>query len=280
MNLLQPLVGPGIAVSTDLSDEAGYVEAHRGQIEQVVMNLVANGRDAMPEGGRLHVATSGVVVEDRRAAVLGVHAGPYACLSVADTGVGMDERVRAHMFDPFFTTKASLGGSGLGLSTVYGIVRPTGGAIDVASAPGRGARLDVYLPRLDPPAAVEWGSLASLPRGHQTILVVDPQETFRSLLAKTLSELGYTVLEGHDLPDALDRVHDAASSIDLLFVDVAGSGRVSGAELAARVCAVRPATRVLFTSTADCPAAAGAAALIKPFTPYALARKLREVLGT
>ncbi len=283
--MLRSVIGEEIAVSTALSEGAGHVEVGRGQIEQVVMNLVVNGRDAMPSGGGLAIETSPAELDGARAASLAVAPGPYARLSVTDTGQGMDEHVRVHMFDPYFTTKAT--GSGLGLSTVYGIVRQARGAIDVWSEPGRGTRFDVYLPRVDPSKSLV--APGPLDRaldgldGAETVLVVEDRSALRVVVRRILTARGYTVLEAGDPLDALRVAGEHPGRIDLLLTDVV-MPHMRGPELARRVAEVRPATRVLFMSgyvegaSLGGPGEPPAALIAKPFTPDELTRRVREVL--
>jgi signal transduction histidine kinase/CheY-like chemotaxis protein len=282
LTMLGRVVGDDIAVSTTLADDAGFVEMGRGQLEQVVMNLVVNARDAMPEGGSLGVSTAAVDLDGAKAGALGLTSGRHVLLSVADTGAGMDEHVRAHMFDPFFTTKAA--GTGLGLSTVYGIVRQAQGAIEVWSELGKGSRFDVYLPRAEPPRftpPVDEPVRAS--GGSETILVVEDRAALRVLVRRMLHDEGYTVLDAGDPATALAIAESHPGPIDLLLTDVVMPG-LRGPELAIRVRDLRPATRVLFMSgyvegTSIIGGEGEAPPLLaKPFTPEQLARKVREVL--
>jgi signal transduction histidine kinase len=293
--MLGRVIGEEVTVTTRLDEGAGLVEADRGQLEQVVMNLVVNGRDAMPAGGTLTIETARAELDAARATALGISPGHYVRLTVADTGTGMDEHVLAHLFDPFFTTKGDSGGTGLGLSTAYGIVRHAGGAIAVDSLPGRGSRFDVYLPRVEAPAVGGRGAGEARPRhGTETLLLAEDQERLLVVLARALREVGYTVLEAHSPADALRLAREHPGSIDLLLTDVIMPG-MRGPDLAARVREVRPAIKVLFMSgyvdnarldgieqrmgPGPHPTNPGGAALIaKPFTPDALADKVRELL--
>jgi CheY-like chemotaxis protein len=282
MTMLRRVVGDDIAVASTLADDAGFVEMGRGQLEQVVMNLVVNARDAMPDGGSLTVSTAPVEVDVSRAGALGLASGPHVLLSVADTGAGMDEHVRAHMFDPFFTTKAA--GTGLGLSTVYGIVRQAQGAIEVWSELGKGSRFDVYLPRVEPPRfAPPVDAPVRAAGGSETVLVVEDRAALRVLVRRMLHEQGYTVLEAGDPATALAIAESHDGPIHLLLSDVVMPG-LRGPELAVRMRDLRPGTRVLFMSGYVEGASFVAAGekspplLAKPFTPEELARKVREVL--
>jgi signal transduction histidine kinase len=283
--MLGRVIGEEITVTTHLDEDAGFVEADRGQLEQVVMNLVVNGRDAMPEGGTLTIETARAALDAAKAGSLGVPPGPYVRLTVADSGTGMDEHVLAHLFDPFFTTKARSGGTGLGLSTAYGIVRQAGGAIAVESAPGRGSRFDVYLPRVEQPAVlpVDAGAVRAR-RGSETLLLAEDQERLLVVVGRALRELGYTVLEASSPADALRVAREHAGPVDLLLTDVIMPG-MRGPDLAARVRAVRPGIKVLFMSGYVDDAGLGGAErlpgvslIAKPFTHDALADQLRDLL--
>jgi signal transduction histidine kinase/CheY-like chemotaxis protein len=281
LGMLRRVVGEDIAVTSALAEDAGFVEMGRGQLEQVVMNLVVNGRDAMPNGGSLRVTAAALYLDTARARGLGVEAGRYVLLSVADTGAGMDEHVRAHMFDPYFTTKAA--GTGLGLSTVYGIVGHAHGAIDVWSEPGRGSRFDVYFPRVEPAAFSVPPSAPAASGGTETVLVVEDRAALRVLVRRMLVAQGYAVLEAEDPAAALKIAESHGGAIDLLLTDVV-MPKMRGPELATRVRDLRPGTRVLFMSgyvegtSLAAPGEAPPPLLAKPFTPDELGRKVREVL--
>jgi len=290
--MLRRLIGEDILFATVLHPRVGNVRADPGQLEQVIVNLAVNARDAMPapNGGRLTIETRNVELDELYAADHpGVTPGRYVMLAVTDTGVGMDEETKSRIFEPFFTTKARGKGSGLGLATVYGIVRQTGGHIWPYSEPGTGTTMRVYLPRVDDPAdPIEHSSEAppeSL-RGSETILLVEDEAPVRSVTRQLLERNGYTVLEAADGRTALslingeqDRVH-----VDLLLTDVIMPG-MSGRELADQMKARRPQLRVLFMSGYTDDAVVrhgmlepGLAYLEKPFRPPVLLRKVREVL--
>jgi nitrogen-specific signal transduction histidine kinase/CheY-like chemotaxis protein len=280
--MLRRLIGEDVELVTTLHPAPIWIKADPGQVEQVILNLAVNGRDAMPQGGRLSLQTA-VVARDAR---------PHARLTVSDTGAGMTPDVQAHLFEPFFTTKGVGQGTGLGLATVYGIVDQSGGQITVESAPGQGARFDIYLPWLPAPELPGnggWSADAAgrTPRaapGAETVLLVEDEAAVRELTREILELEGYTVLEAADGPTALALVRDVPGSIDLLLTDVV-MPQLSGGQLAARLLQERPDLRVLFMSgyTEDAIVHhgvrdAGAALLPKPFTPDALARKVRETL--
>jgi len=287
--MLRRLIGEDIEHMVRLRPGVGRVMADPSQIEQVIVNLVVNARDAMPHGGRLMIETANV---DLDAAYLrrhpGSQGGAHVLLAVSDTGIGMDAEIRARIFEPFFTTKDPGKGSGLGLSTVYGIVQQSGGAVWVYSEPGQGAVFKVYLPRID--AGVESATPAetpvdtTTPRGSETILLVEDQEEVRELARDILLEHGYTVLEAGDPDEAWPIFNHHKSTIDLLLTDVV-MPRASGRQLADRVLPVRPDLRVLYMSGYTDQAIvqhgvleAGIAYLEKPFTIDTLTRKVREVL--
>jgi PAS domain S-box-containing protein len=284
--MLRRLIGEDIELVTHLDEGLGLVKADPGQLEQVVMNLAVNARDAMPRGGRLVLQTSNADVDESMARQRAVfQPGRYVLLSVSDTGIGMDEEVRTHLFEPFFTTKEKGKGTGLGLATVYGIVKQSGGYIWVYSEPGRGSTFKIYLPRVDEaepetrPAAVELETL----RGTETVLVVEDEESLRQLMCEFLRQSGYTVLEAGDATSAL-AVAARHAEISLLVTDVVLPGR-SGRELAETLQKKRPQLKVVYVSGhtddamlrhgIDDP---GVAFLQKPFSRDAFLRKVRATL--
>jgi two-component system cell cycle sensor histidine kinase/response regulator CckA len=282
--LLHRLIGDDVELRTELAPALEYVRADAGQIEQVLMNLALNARDAMPAGGRLTVATRVVSVDD--AFVVqhhGATAGPHVMLSVTDTGVGMTETVRRRIFEPFFTTKEQGKGTGLGLSTVYGIVKHSGGSVWVTSEPGRGTTFTVYLPVVASPSArAKAVAGAKVLEGTETVLIAEDQALVRAITRTTLQRHGYVVLEAAHPRDALAISRSEDRTIDLLLTDVVMPG-MSGLELARTLRAERPTMRVLFTSgyTSDATVDAGetdAEFIQKPFTPRALLEKVRLVL--
>jgi PAS domain S-box-containing protein len=286
--LLRRLIGEDIELRIVPAPGLGAVEADPGQLEQVILNLAVNARDAMPRGGKLTVETANVDLDEAYARQrVAVQPGPYVLLAVTDTGVGMNEHVKAHVFEPFFTTKAQGKGTGLGLATVYGIVQQSGGFIWVYSEPGRGTAFKIYLPRkaaspqeLEPVPTRE-GSHA----GSGTILLVEDEAAVRKLASRVLEARGYTVLPAADGLQALDTVERHPGAIDLLITDVV-MPQMSGRELADLVRPRRPATKVLYVSGYTDDAIvhhgvldAGVMFLQKPFTPDSLARKVKEILG-
>jgi PAS domain S-box-containing protein len=286
--MLSRLIGDDVEIVTNLDADAGSVLADSSQINQVLMNLAINARDAMPGGGRIIVETSNTDLDEGYAAQhAGVEAGPYVLLSIADTGAGMTPEVVQHIFDPFFTTKEIGMGTGLGLSTVYGIVRQAGGWIWVYSEPGRGSTFKIYLPRAgaapERPAAPV--SAVESPRGTETVLVVEDQPEVRKLTLAMLESQGYRLLEAASGSEALSLCQRYPERIHLLITDVVMPG-MTGRELAMRLVALRPSLKTLYTSGHGVTAIAhegvleaGAAYLSKPFSPAQLAAKVREVLS-
>jgi two-component system, cell cycle sensor histidine kinase and response regulator CckA len=283
--LLQRLIGADIEFSCTLADQPLPVRADRGQLEQVLMNLVVNARDAMPDGGRLDVRTAPERVTARDAGRYpGVERGSWALVEVSDTGCGMDHEVLSRAFEPFFTTKEPSRGTGLGLSTVYGIVSRGRGHILVDSEPGRGTRFRVLLPIVNHAAPVAGPRSAggSLPRGEETVLLVEDEAGVRELIRDFLARCGYDVLEAPDVQRALALFGEHRTRIALLVTDIV-MPQMNGRALAERLRAEQPALKVLYISGYTdelvlAPGSDGAAFLQKPFTPLVLARKVREVL--
>jgi len=284
--MLRRLIGEDIDLQLGLRENLGQVNADPNQLEQVLMNLVVNARDAMPGGGTLTIETSNIDLDDNYAvAHVGVKTGRYVLIAVSDTGTGMDESTRAHAFEPFFTTKAPGRGTGLGLSTVFGIVRQSGGSVDIYSSPGKGTSAKVYLPRVDQAALVpaERRRARAL-KGDETILVAEDDEMVRSLVKETLVGHGYNVLDASGATDA-QKISDVYhGDIHLLITDVV-MPKINGRDLAARLMKGRPQLKVLFMSGYTDGAVVNngilrkeVAFLQKPFAPTALAEKVREVL--
>lgn len=286
--MLRRVIGEDVELVTRLDLSEGNVRADPGQLEQVIMNLAINARDAMPHGGKLTIETADVELDGayaERHAV--VPPGRYVMLALSDTGIGMDAKTQERIFEPFFTTKEKGKGTGLGLSTVYGIVKQSGGYIWVYSEPGKGTTFKVYLPRVEEIAAEGAPrSAASFPAvGTETVLVVEDEPAIRSLSKRILEELGYRVLEAGSGKDALERVRREKGPIHLLLTDLVMPD-MGGTELASRLQELHPDIRVLFMSgyTDDGVVrngllGEGRAFLQKPFAPQTLARKVREVLS-
>ncbi len=283
--MLQRLIGEDVDLVTHLGPELGQVKADPGQIEQVILNLAVNARDAMPQGGKLTIETASVELDDAYAhSHVGVKRGPYVVLAVSDTGCGMDAETQKHIFEPFFTTKEK--GTGLGLATVYGIVKQSDGHTCVYSEPGRGTTFKVYLPRLEEVSrAVEPNRVAAeVAHGSETILMVEDEEAVRALVRGVLKANGYTVLEASGPDDVSKILKRHQAPIHLMLTDVV-MPQMSGRKLAEHLVSSHPEMKVLYMSGyADRTIAhhgvleQGMAFLQKPFTPGALVRKVREVL--
>ena len=284
--MLRRMIGEDIEMSTVEGQPLGRIKADPGQIEQIVMNLVVNARDAMPQGGKLTLGTANVDLDQafaRRNA--GARAGAYVLLSVGDTGTGMDPETQSHIFEPFFTTKEMGKGTGLGLATVYGIVKQNNGYIEVESAPGRGACFRVYLPRVqDRAEALRARESTAPPQGSETILVVEDEDLVRQVVREALRSFGYTVLETGDAEEGARICKSHAGPIHLLMTDVI-MPKMNGRALAKRLTLQRPDLKVLYMSGYTDSAIVqhgvlepGVSFLQKPFALTALARKVRDVL--
>jgi len=284
--MLRRLIGEHIALATVLAPDLGRVRADPNQIEQVIVNLAVNARDAMTEGGKLTIETANIDLDEPFAQThLGSLPGPYAMLAVTDSGTGMDATVRAHLFEPFFTTKEVGKGTGLGLATVYGIVKQSGGYISVYSEPGHGSSFKIYLPRITAPAGPAGAAQKTgAERGSETVLVVEDEPAVLTLSRRALEAHGYVVLAASDAAAAMRIVERHGGTIHLLVTDVVMPG-LSGRELADRLTSRRPGIRVLYMSGYPGDAVVqhgalplGSAFLQKPFSADGLARKVRDVL--
>jgi two-component system cell cycle sensor histidine kinase/response regulator CckA len=300
--MLRRLIGEDIELVADLEPRLGRIRADSGQIEQVVMNLVVNARDAMPGGGRLTLSTRNFPMAPsapsqapgapplapsvppqapEAASPAPPAAATHVLLRVTDTGCGIDSAVLPHLFEPFFTTKEEGKGTGLGLATVYGIIRQSGGNVEVESQPGEGATFSVYLPRTEEPLTPETAVAVTPGRGSETVLVAEDEASIRSLAREILEEQGYVVLEAGSADEALQVAERHAGRIHLLLTDVIMPGK-SGVELAAALLALRPGLRVVYMSGyADRPVRAdapGVAFIQKPFAPALLAERVRSTL--
>jgi CheY-like chemotaxis protein len=285
--ILASFIGEDIELLTVLEANLGHVMADPGRMEQVIMNLAANARDAMPRGGKLTIETANVDLDENYAArYASVPPGPYVMLAVSDAGLGMDKETLSRLSEPFFTTKDVGKGTGLGLSTVYGIVKQSGGDIRVYSERGRGTTFKIFLPRIEQAVAeagTEEVSTKTL-TGSETVLVVEDEESVRTLICLILRRKGYTVLEAPGGGDALELCRKHGGTIHLVITDVV-MPRLSGPELAGKLAGLRPDVKVLYVSGYTERASLrvgvvepGAAFLQKPFAAGALARKVREIL--
>jgi signal transduction histidine kinase len=286
--MLRRLLGEDVELVTSLAEDVWLVEIDSTHLEQVLMNLAVNARDAMPGGGTLSIETANTTLDEHIVAhkPARVLPGDYVTLSVSDSGCGMDEEVRQHMFEPFFTTKGERGGTGLGLSTVYGIVKQAGGFIWVYSEPGHGTTFKVVLPRVQGSAvkAAPKARAHRLQQGSETVLLVEDNDLVRRAAERTLRKGGYQVYAARDGNEALLLFERHSEAIDVVISDVIMPA-MSGPELAERLSATRPGLRILFSSgytsnevIRQGQMAKGAKFLEKPYTPGRLLSKLREVL--
>jgi two-component system, cell cycle sensor histidine kinase and response regulator CckA len=286
--MLRRVIGEDVDLITVLEPNLWRVQVDPNQVQQVILNLAVNARDAMPEGGTLTIETSNVNVEEAYAHDHpGTAPGPHVMLTITDTGTGMDEETKEHMFEPFFTTKELGKGTGLGLSTVYGITRQSGGNIWAESEPGRGACFTIVLPavegtEVEAELALSQGDSA---QGKETILVVEDQETVLRLVREILEQQGYRVLHALRPSDAISICNEYDGPIDLMISDVI-MPQMNGRQLADYVAPTRPNMRVLFMSgytdnamVEDGLLGPGAAFIQKPFQMWSLTGKVREVLG-
>jgi CheY-like chemotaxis protein len=289
MRMLQRVIGEDVALEFLPCQAACRVNADAGLLEQVVMNLVVNARDAMPRGGRIVIATAQVALGDLAGRICpDLKPGPYAVLSVSDTGMGMDAGVLERVFEPFFTTKEPGKGTGLGLSTVYGIVRQSGGAVTVDSSPGHGSTFKVWLPSVaqapEPEPAAEPDSPGAI--SAETILILDDDPQIRKVIARSLISKGYLTLEAATPQEALE-LCSRGRRIDLLLSDMVLSDRERGPEVARKLVALAPKMRIIFMSGYTDERAAqeelisfADAFLQKPISPETLSLKVREVLDS
>src|SRR6202522_4059529 len=288
--ILRRLIGEDIQLETSSTADVGLIKADRSQIEQVILNLAVNARDAMPQGGRLTIETANVELDESfsHSSVM-LSPGPYVMLAVTDNGCGMDVETQAHIFEPFFTTKEKGKGTGLGLATVYGIVKQSGGYVWVYSEPGRGTSFKVYLPRVwdeqTTPGRDRRIDGQRLPQGTETVLLVEDEKGVRELAREYLEMTADTVIEAENGYTALELAALKSGPIHLLMTDVV-MPEISGRELSERVKAIRPEIRVLFMSGYTDQAVVhhgiletDAVLLQKPFTVAALAAKLRDILN-
>ena len=285
--MLSRLIGEDVELITVAAAEPATIRTDPGQLEQVVMNVVVNARDAMPGGGKLIIETANAQVDQTYAGPnVDLKPGSYVVLAISDTGMGMDPETVTHLFEPFFTTKAPGKGTGLGLATAYGIVKQSGGAISVYSEPGRGTTVKIYLPSTEAKAAEAAAqSRESSPRGSETILVLEDEARVRKLVCEVLAGRGYKVLEAVRGEEAIRLATEHAGHIHLLLADVV-MPEMSGPQALEQIRARHPNMRVLFMSGYTDEAMvhhgildSGAPFLQKPFLPETLARKVREVLA-
>jgi two-component system, cell cycle sensor histidine kinase and response regulator CckA len=287
--ILRRLIGEDVQLEASSPPDLWLVKADRSQIEQVILNLAVNARDAMPQGGRLTIETANVEMDSSSSHPSVVMLpGKYVMLAVTDTGCGMDAETQGHIFEPFFTTKEKGKGTGLGLATVYGVVKQSGGYVWVYSEPGRGACFKIYLPKIDEEEAASGGDRQAekraSPRGSETILLVEDEKGVRELAREYLEMSGYTVIEAPNGNTALELAAQHSGPVHLLMTDIVMPG-ISGRELAERIARIRPGIKVLYMTGYANQAVVhhgmletDALVLQKPFTLTTLASKLREIL--
>jgi two-component system, cell cycle sensor histidine kinase and response regulator CckA len=287
--MLQRLLGETIALEFEPAAEGAFVLADSGMIEQVVMNLSVNARDAMTRGGRLSISIESIDVEN---AFIETHPqarpGPFVRLRVTDTGCGMDAETMSRIFEPFFTTKDIGQGTGLGLATVYGIVKQHDGWVEVTSELRKGSTFDVYFPASDEvpvPKKEDNSSTTTIINGKETVLIVEDEPVLRSMARDILEECGYRILEASSGKDALDLWNRRADEIDLVLTDMVMPDGVSGVDLAERLLVGRPGLRIVFTSgytanevNQEMLNRTGASFLSKPYTHAELAKAVRDCL--
>ncbi len=287
--MLRRLIGEDLELQIVPAPALGRVKADRGQIEQVILNLAVNARDAMPQGGKLKIETMNADLDENDARRLRyVIPGQYVMLQVSDTGTGMSAEVQSHIFEPFYTTKEQGKGTGLGLATVYGVIKQSGGYIWLESEVGKGSKFQVYLPRaegVEPETARSKPSFEAEAHGPATILVAEDEASLRKLTCNTLKQSGYKVLEAKDGPEAVEIARQYRGDIHLLFTDVVMPG-MSGHELAEKLSSERPGIRVLYTSGYTDGAVAthgvlesGVVILRKPFSRAELQQNVGRMLG-
>lgn len=286
-DMLRRLIGENIHMVQHLAPELGSVKADPGQLEQVMVNLIVNARDAMPAGGELTLETGNVDPQAaQRVAALATHPGRWVAVRVRDTGQGMTAETCSHLFEPFFTTKEIGKGTGLGLATVYGIVQQSGGTIEVESSPGKGTTFTIYLPQVEasPTVAAVRAPSRELPRGTETILLVEDEKMVRDLVATLLEQSGYTVLRAGNGEEALQVAARHRGPLHLVLTDVVMPG-IGGRELLERLSRERTGIQAVFMSgyTADTVVRHGVLEnavvfLQKPFRPEDLVRRVRDVL--
>jgi CheY-like chemotaxis protein len=281
--MLRRVISEDIQIVTALDGDLGRVKADPRQLEQVILNLVVNARDAMPGGGRLTLATRNLEALRHPDAP----SGRYVALTVADSGVGMDQATMARIFEPFFTTKEEGKGTGLGLATVYGIVKQSGGQVTVESAPGSGTTFTIHLPRVEAPlpAPAPGPARSESNGGSETVLLVEDEPSLRLVISEMLATAGYSVLEADSAEVAVSLARSHGHAIDLLLTDMV-MPRTNGRELALEVQALHPAMRVVYMSgysaeiSRELQRDARVHFIQKPFTNDALMEKMRAALAS
>ncbi len=286
--LLRQTLGEMIVVNVEIGEDVILVDVDEGQLENAIINMGVNARDAMPDGGDLILKAEPVYLDDPIAQSLGLAAGDHICLSIEDTGFGMSQDVLDNIFDPFFTTKDIGAGTGLGLSMVYGFVRETGGAISVESSIGEGTKFSLYFPRSHKTLSADNQgecNAAPIDAGGETILVVEDEVEIRTVAAMILQANGYNIIQAEDGIEALHILQNEDEKIDLIFTDISMPGGMNGVQMAARAQVLQPGVKLLFTTgyssmvTPDMSLIEDYPILNKPYDTDVLVEKIKEVLN-
>lgn len=286
-DLLKRTIGQAVTILNNFADDLWLTNLDPAQLEHMVINISANARDAMPDGGTLSLQTYNTSIPSNRAQKLNISPGDYVCLSITDTGIGISKEIQDKIFDPFFTTKEVGKGTGLGMSTAYGFIRECGGTIEINSRLGQGTEFIIYFPKSSSEEVSKLSiteTKVTITDGQETILVVEDEEEIKNLAAMILKGHGYTVLQASDASEALEILQDENQHLDLLFTDIMMPGEMNGVQLAARALVLRPNIPILFTtgyiqaSIPDVNLLSEYTILNKPYKPDALLQEIQKAL--